>query len=104
MLGGCIRLHFNCDSKVPAEGTGYTSIYYITYNNMYVKAESSRNFESCKNPALEAFITFLLLGEEGIQQISVCILMIDQYILYILYSTSRNPSNPKVVSRLKRLE
>ena len=25
ILGGCILLHFNCDSKVPAEGTGYTS-------------------------------------------------------------------------------
>ena len=26
ILGGCIRLHFNCDSEVPAVGTGYTSI------------------------------------------------------------------------------
>ena len=25
ILGGCIRLHFNCDSEVPALGTGYTS-------------------------------------------------------------------------------
>ena len=26
LLGGCIRLHFNCDSEVPAVGTGSTSI------------------------------------------------------------------------------
>ena len=26
ILGGCLLLHFNCDSEVPAEGTGYTSI------------------------------------------------------------------------------
>ena len=26
ILGGCILLHFNCDCKVPAEGTGYTSM------------------------------------------------------------------------------
>ena len=25
MIGGFILLHFNCDSEVPAEGTGYTS-------------------------------------------------------------------------------
>ena len=25
LLGGCIRLHFNCDSEVPAVGTGSTS-------------------------------------------------------------------------------
>ena len=25
MLGGFLLLHFNCDSEVPAEGTGYTS-------------------------------------------------------------------------------
>ena len=25
IIGGLILLHFNCDSKVPAEGTGYTS-------------------------------------------------------------------------------
>ena len=28
LLGGCIRLHFNCDSEVPAVGTGSTSIVY----------------------------------------------------------------------------
>ena len=27
LLGGCIRLHFNCDSEVPAVGTGSTSIH-----------------------------------------------------------------------------
>ena len=26
IIGGFILLHFNCDSEVPAEGTGYTSI------------------------------------------------------------------------------
>ena len=26
LLGGCIRLHFNCDSEVPAVGTGSTSL------------------------------------------------------------------------------
>ena len=25
IIGGFILLHFNCDSEVPAEGTGYTS-------------------------------------------------------------------------------
>ena len=29
ILGGCILLHFNCDSEVPAEGTGYTSYYIL---------------------------------------------------------------------------
>ena len=26
IIGGFILLHFNCDSEVPAEGTGYTSM------------------------------------------------------------------------------
>ena len=34
IIGGFILLHFNCDSEVPAEGTGYTnysSSIYILY-------------------------------------------------------------------------
>ena len=27
ILGGCIRLHLNCDSEVPAVGTGYTRFF-----------------------------------------------------------------------------
>ena len=39
LLGGCIRLHFNCDSEVPAVGTGSTSniillISFIIQNNI----------------------------------------------------------------------
>ena len=30
LLGGCIRLHFNCDSEVPAVGTGSTSVIIIS--------------------------------------------------------------------------
>ena len=30
IIGGFILLHFNCDSEVPAEGTGYTSTWIIT--------------------------------------------------------------------------
>ena len=32
IIGGFILLHFNCDSEVPAEGTGYTST--INYNTV----------------------------------------------------------------------
>ena len=36
LLGGCIiRLHFNCDSEVPAVGTGSTSIYIHIYIHIY---------------------------------------------------------------------
>ena len=31
LLGGCIRLHFNCDSEVPAVGTGSTSIIILLF-------------------------------------------------------------------------
>ena len=33
IIGGFILLHFNCDSEVPAEGTGYTS-YLIIVSTM----------------------------------------------------------------------
>ena len=32
IIGGFILLHFNCDSEVPAEGTGYTSSTNNTSN------------------------------------------------------------------------
>ena len=32
IISGFILLHFNCDSEVPAEGTGYTSnVYKVSY-------------------------------------------------------------------------
>ena len=45
LLGGCLRLHFNCDSEVQAVGTGSTSNIYkcgvygialLTYNRTFV--------------------------------------------------------------------
>ena len=42
LLGGCIiRLHFNCDSEVPAVGTGSTSNYIIP-SSLSAERDNSR--------------------------------------------------------------
>ena len=40
IIGGFILLHFNCESEVPAEGTGYTSIHVILIKSIQAKFEN----------------------------------------------------------------
>ncbi len=42
LLGGCIRLHFNCDSEVPAVGTGSTISNYIIPSPLSAERDNSR--------------------------------------------------------------
>ena len=37
IIGGFILLHFNCDSEVPAEGTGYTSYNILAGTRLTLK-------------------------------------------------------------------
>ena len=50
IIGGFILLHYNCDSEVPAEGTGYTSNDIIAFpvrSNFSFRGGKSKNE---KNP------------------------------------------------------
>ena len=57
IIGGFILLHFNCDSEVPAEGTGYTSnIINSTVNRSY---ELSNGIEKFRNSSESIFTCFI---------------------------------------------